>query len=277
MRTTSAAAAAIVSVAVLGACADPGAEPPPDDGDAAVVDADPPADPTATATPTGEANDDEPVDIDATDAPDPRVDVLGAEVALVLASLEGAAGHVELWRSAAEADDLGGARAAAEATVHALTADPRLATDLDGDGTTVPAPTPLLPGPDASRTETVDYGDALSSAIPAARVTGDRGAALLAVLQDPIAGDLGVWQRDPAGPLDAAREAATAAAAQLGAGDAEAADRTVAALDGDALRALAWALVAASEPLDRTTTQAAGDRAAAHLAVCTTALAVLAG
>jgi hypothetical protein len=123
-------------------------------------------------------------------------------------------------------------RDAAATASRRLTADERFGTGAEPDER------PLLPGPVSSREEVVDYNDLFTDALTAAReVGGDR---LLGVLSDPIAGDLGAWQRDPDGVYETVEGTITDAEGQDLAGMAT----TVAALDGQALRALAWAELA---------------------------------
>lgn len=124
-------------------------------------------------------------------------------------------------------------RAAAATAARRLSADDRFGSGAE------PAGRPLLPGPVSTREEVVDYNDLLTDALTAAReVGGDR---LLGVLSDPIAGDLGAWQRDPEGVYDAVESKIADADRQ----DIDEMPATIATLDGQALRALAWAELAA--------------------------------
>jgi hypothetical protein len=153
-----------------------------------------------------------------------------------------------------------------------ITASALLAADSDDptvarDGASDPAAlAPLLPGPDVSRLETVAYGDLLTRTLSAARGAGSAGERVARFLADPLAGDLGSWQRSPADLLDLIAQAADAS-------DLDSAAPPILALDGDAPRALAWVLYGIGHPADAS--EAAG-RALAHLTVIETALADIA-
>lgn len=141
----------------------------------------------------------------------------------------------------------------AEEAVAALTADDRLA-----DRSTDVAP--LFPGPLSSREETIDYGDALTSTLTAARAAGGPlGVRISQVLADPVAGDLGVWQRDPQGLLDAIDDAARATSVEEG-------EQAALELSGEGTRALAFALLASRARTDADV-RAYAERATAHLDV----------
>lgn len=127
-------------------------------------------------------------------------------------------------------------------------------------------PAPLLPGPLASRAESIQYGDLLTRTLAAARSAGTDGEPVLRFLADPLAGDLGSWQRAPGDQLLAIAEAAAAT-------DLTASEPAVLELQGEAPRALAWVLHGLDEP--DAATEAAG-RALAHLAVIDLALDQLA-
>lgn len=142
---------------------------------------------------------------------------------------------------------------AAEDAVAALTADDRLSS-----GQVQVAP--LFPGPDTSREETIDYGDALTATLTAARgASGPLGDRISQVLADPVAGDLGIWQRDAEGLLDAIDDAARSASVQE-------AETAVLALAGEGTRALAYALLTARAEADEERA-AYAERATAHLDV----------
>lgn len=191
--------------------------------------------PTGTGAP-------EAVDPTETRSPDPRDDDLLAEVRSLRATVATAR---DLLRDATA--DVGAAREA----VAALTADDRL-TDT---GTEV---APLFPGPLSSREETIDYGDAFSRTLTAAREAGGAlGERISHVLADPIAGDLGIWQRDAEGMLDAVDAAARGTSVE----EAEAA---VLELPGEGTRALAYALLAARADDDESRA-AYAERGTAHL------------
>lgn len=183
----------------------------------------------------------------AQDAPtaDPREEVLVAEVRALRATVATARQHLER-----AADGEPGAAADA---VAALTADDRIA---EGDVDVAP----LFPGPLSSREETIDYGDALTRTLSAARESGgELGVHISQVLADPIAGDLGIWQRDAEGLLDAVDEAARS-------GSVEEAESAVLELPGEGTRALAYALLA-ERAGDDAEVRAYTERAIAHLDV----------
>ncbi len=240
-------AAAIATALVLSlgaACAAPG-EPAVDP---AIGDA-PPANPTPALTPA-----------------DPASIELLAEVATLEATLTAALDEATAVRTAA---DLPAGRAAAERLVHLLTAAPDLQTDLDDDDVVAPpSALPLFPGPRDDIPEDAEYDVSLARAATAGRDAGADGARLLSTLCDPIAGDVAIWFEDAAGMLDLIDEAARARSVE----EAEAA---VATLDGEATRALAYALLAL-RARDVASAQAYGERAAAHLDLGVAALAALA-
>ena len=185
----------------------------------------------------------EAADTGGTSSPDPL------EIGLVeeVRALRETVAHAQaLLRDAAQGD-----AGAAEEAVAALTADERLADR----GTSV---RPLFPGPLSSREETIDYGDALTSTLTAARgAGGPLGERVSQVLADPIAGDLGIWQRDAEGLLDAVDDAARSTAV-------DEAETAVLELPGEGTRALAYALLAARTD-DEGDRAAYAERALAHL------------
>jgi hypothetical protein len=87
----------------------------------------------------------------------------------------------------------------------------------------------------SARTRT-PFTPALSAARQAGGSLGDQ---VVGVLRDPVAGDLGTWERDPPGMI-AQAEAVADPDTPL-----EELDDAVLVLGGDALRALTWALLAA--------------------------------
>ncbi len=135
-----------------------------------------------------------------------------------------------------------------------------------GDDTTAvtPAggPAPILPGPLTSREESIQYGDLLTRTLAAARGAGSAGEPALRFLADPLAGDLGAWQRAPADQLDAIARAGTAP-------DLAATEAAVLDLAGEAPRALAWVVHGLTVPGDA---EDAAGRALAHLAIIELAL-----
>lgn len=139
--------------------------------------------------------------------------------------------------------------------------------DAAADDTEVAAPTPggttaILPGPLTSREESIQYGDLLTRTLAAARGAGSAGEPVLRFLADPLAGDLGAWQRAPADQLDAIARAGTAP-------DLAATETAVLDLDGEAPRALAWVVHGLTVPADA---EDAAGRALAHLAIIDLAL-----
>jgi len=144
-----------------------------------------------------------------------------------------------------------------------LVAEP---TGVVGEGVEVANPgedtPPLLPGPDSSREETVAYGDLLTTLLGASRSAGGAGEPVQRLLADPLAGDLGAWQRAPGDQLALVVDAADAP-------DLDAAEPDVLALQGEALRALAWTVMGAQ---DATLAPEAAGRALAHLTVVEVAL-----
>lgn len=176
---------------------------------------------------------------------DPRDAVLADQVATLRTTV--AAARDLLAAAAADGD-----HDAAASAVAALTADEGLRAGASAD---VP---PLLPGPETSREETIDYGDALTATYTAARTAGGSyGADVSRVLADQVAGDLGAWQRGAEGILEAVDDAASG-------GTVEDAEPAVLGLVGEGPRALAWALLAARAQ-DPATVTAAAERGVAHL------------
>jgi hypothetical protein len=128
----------------------------------------------------------------------------------------------------------------------------------------------LLQGPDGAdgaalfpsmTTDRGDLGsdDVLTLTLTAARDAGGTlGRSALELLRDPVAGDLGTWQRDPAGVV-ASVQATTAVA-----GDLTAREQAVLELPGEGTRALAWALLTA-EARDADVAAAYAERGIAHL------------
>jgi hypothetical protein len=219
----------------------------------------------------------------ATPEPSPSPVVTTAEQAALTIALAQLRTTVEATRTALEATAAGQDRAGE--AVALLVADPGVVTGRDADvvapldpaqraterpGTEPPdpdaRPAPLLPGPETSREETVTYGDLLTGLLAASRQAGGRGEPVQRLLADPVAGDLGSWQRAPSDLL--ALIAAAAATESL-----EEAEPLVLALDGEAPRALAWAALAVRAPA---LASGAAERALAHMAIIEVALADLA-
>lgn len=115
-------------------------------------------------------------------------------------------------------------------------------------------------------------GDAeLSATLSLAREAGgDLGRSVVEVLRDPVAGDVGTWERDPEGMVDVA----VAAVAGAGADDLDAAVESVADVPGDGTRAIAWTALA-RDTTDAELGAAAAERADAHLGVVEVAIELL--
>jgi hypothetical protein len=199
-----------------------------------------------------------PADADAEPIPDPGT-VAEADEALIEALAQMTA-SVEEARAqlldAAAADDLAAGRAAGGRALARL---------LDEGG----AAGALLPATETDRTTSGTSRDALTRTLTAARDAGTAlGRTTVEVLRDPVAGDLGAWQRDPAGmvaavesELETPRDGA----------DLDALEGAVLSLPGDATRALAWTLLVTRTD-DLATLRGAAERGAAHLTVVLLAL-----
>lgn len=185
--------------------------------------------------------------------PEPRLDALRAELDRARATIGAASAALE---EARQSGDLATAHSAAERTVHVLSASAALAGDLDGDDDVAAAGVaPFFPAPDASVGR-----DVLSRTLAAARAAGEVGTRVTAVLDDPVAGDVTGWERRPDEQMGLV-EAVTA--------DGE--GRSVDELEGEATRALAWALLTVrSRELE--VARGFAERGAAHLLVALTAL-----
>lgn len=177
-------------------------------------------------------------------APEPADEDLRAEVAGLGDLLVDAA---ERLAAAADAGTLAGVRHEAEGAIALLIGDP------PGGGA------PLFPVERGERGSGTGREDRLTRTATLAREAGgEEGRAVRELLRDPVAGELGAWQRDPGGMIAMAREAARPDASL------QAVERDVFELPGEATRALAWAMLARdAEDLARATDYAA--RGAAHL------------
>lgn len=208
-----------------------------------------PVDPEPVPAPTAAP------DAPGLEQPDARQDQLRAEVRALEATLQAARSALE---EARQATDLAVAHAAGEHAVHALTMAPDLAGDLDGDGDVRTLEVvPLFPGPRDAIPEDSFYGDQLASTMTAARDAGLSGARVIDVLRDPVAGDLGAWQADPASVLDAVDTAADA-------GTLDDVEQAIADIQGHATKALVWALLTVRTD-DLATATGAAERGTAHL------------
>lgn len=177
----------------------------------------------------------------------------------LLAHLDQLAAAVDLARdelaTATDTEDAATAETAVARALAALLEDPSTPTD----------PPALLP---ATTTDRGDAGgsDALTTTLTLARETGgELGSATVDVLRFPIAGDLGAWERDPAGMIASVEDAIG------GAQTLDQREESVLRLPGDATRALAWTMAA-----DRARTlgdrRLAAERAVAHLDIVAGAL-----
>jgi hypothetical protein len=138
------------------------------------------------------------------------------------------------------------------------------AASADGTPPTVDPgePAPILPGPLVSRSESIQYGDLLTRTLAAARGAGTNGEPVLRFLAEPLAGDLGAWQRAAGDQLDAIARAGTS-------GDLATTEVAILELSGEAPRALAWVVHGLTVPADA---EDAAGRALAHLAIIELAL-----
>lgn len=125
---------------------------------------------------------------------------------------------------------------------------------------------PLLPSATLDRSEAGAGPDLLLTTLTIAQeVGGTLGSDTTEVLRDPIAGDLGAWQRDPAGVVELARNAAASTT------DLSRLERAVLELTGEATRALAWTFVVIDAD-DLRLGQDAAERGQAHLDIISAAL-----
>jgi hypothetical protein len=172
-----------------------------------------------------------------TQTPDPARDSLVAHLTELRVAV--AATRDEL-AEAMEAPNAAAGRRAGDRAVARLVDAPELevgATGLDGE---LP---PLFPSTTTERGSIDGADDLLTRTSTAARDAGGAlGRSALELLRDPLAGDLGTWQQDPAGVVAAVRT--TAASAD----DLPSLERAVLELSGEGTRALAWALLTADPP-----------------------------
>lgn len=175
------------------------------------------------------------------DDPDPARDRLVERIEVLSAAVTGVR---ELLAPALEADDPQVARSSAEAAFAAFVGDE--------DGATV------FPG-QLGEVEREAGDDALQATLAEARdAGGELGSATVEVLRDPVAGDLGAWERDPAGMLEGIL------AAVDGVEDADTAGRRIGELDGEGSRVIAWLALARDTADDRLALEAV-ERADGHL------------
>jgi hypothetical protein len=187
--------------------------------------------------------------------PDPGRDTLLAELD-ALRSTVGAA-RDELAGALGSGDPAEARRAGGRAVTRLIAAP-----ELDADAGTTP---PVFPSTTTER-GSIEGDDLLTASSTAARDAGGAlGRAVLELLRDPLAGDLGAWQHDPAGVVASVR-AATGASGEL-----ETLEQAVFELPGEGTRALAWALLTADPPRPADTL-AYAERGVTHLEVVLTAI-----
>lgn len=193
--------------------------------------------------------------------PDPARVALVEEVERLQATITAA--RDELAR-AVDAGSPAEARTAAEAALDRLVADPGAVGDGDSEG-----PRPLFAGETLERDEDEGAPDQLTLTLTRARdVGGTLGNTVVDLLRDPIAGDLGAWQRDAGGVL-ASIDETLASASTL-----EQLEVAVGELPGLGTRAVAWAR-SASDTADLEAARAYAERGVANLDVIQVTLARL--
>jgi hypothetical protein len=219
----------------------------------------------ATACGADDVADDEPA-VEAAesplgaDTPDPARDHLVREVDQLRATVAGAR---ERLAPALEADDAASARRAGREALELLVAPPGPDT---GEADEV---RPLFPAESLGRDEITDAPDQLTRTHTAARdVGGPLGRAVVELLRDPVAGDLGAWERDAAGVLVGV-EAVTE-----GAGNLEELEFAVTELEGLGTQAIAWAQLTA-EAGDTEAARAYAERGLASLDTITVGIEML--
>lgn len=202
-----------------------------------------------------QAND--PDDVLSEPALDPARDALIETVETLTVTLTAAQAELD---TAAASDNAAQTRAAASAALALL---------LDEPGPSSSGASALFPARTREREESAARDDLLSATLTAAREAGGPlGRATVEVLREPVAGDLGSWERDAEGVV------ASAAAVVAGARDVDAVADAVLSLPADGLRALAWTLLA-TETGDVAVARAAAERASAHVAVALIGIGLL--
>lgn len=185
----------------------------------------------------------------ASEPPDPGESIVRAATEDLTATIEVAR---ERLAEAATASSPAQARDAAAQALAALVRD-------TGSGDAPPTG-PLFPDQTEERGSADDVDDQLSRTLTAARDAGPAGSALLDLLRDPIAGDVGAWQRDAAGVL------LSVDASIAGGQGLEQLEVEVGELPGLGTRAVAWARLAAGDG-DAQLATAFAERGAANLEV----------
>ena len=200
------------------------------------------------------------------DVLDPVRDELVASIVSMQATVVEAREHLVV---ASEADTTFAARrAAGDALALLLLGGADGVADGRSGGSSPGARPALFPAFTSDRGDT-SPDDALTATLSLARDAGGTlGRNTVETLRDPIAGDVGAWERDAEGVVASAR------AAVSGPGGVEDLIPAVLELPGDGTRALAWTLLAVDAP-DLDTVRAAADRAAAHLGVVLVGLSLL--
>ncbi len=156
---------------------------------------------------------------------------------------------------ALDTDDLVTVQQAADAAYDAMVAGE------DGQG--------LFPADIGEQERDSASEDMLTETLSIARERGgELGRATVEMLRDPVAGDIGSWERDPAGML-----AATLTTVQ-DIDDLDAGIEAVSQLDGDGTRAIAW-LALARDADDAALAADAAERADGHLGIIDVALEFL--
>jgi hypothetical protein len=195
-----------------------------------------------------------------TQTPDPARESLVAQLSELRIAV--AATRDELVE-AMEAPNVAAGRRAGDRAVARLVDAPELAvraTGLDD------APPPLFPSTTTERGSIDGADDLLTGTLTAARdAGGSLGRSTLELLRDPLAGDLGTWQQDPAGVVASVRTTAGSA------NDLPSLEQAVFELPGEGTRALAWALLTA-EPPTSADLPAYAERGVAHLDLVLAAL-----
>jgi hypothetical protein len=195
-----------------------------------------------------------------TRTPDPGRDSLVAQLTELRVAV--AATRDELVE-AMDAPDVAAGRRAGDRAVARLVDAPELELGATGPDDALP---PLFPSTTTERGSIDGADDLLTGTLTAARDAGGAlGRSTLELLRDPLAGDLGTWQQDPAGVVASVR--ATAGSAD----DLRSLERAVLELPGEGTRALAWALLTADPPT-AADLGAYAERGVAHLDLVLTAL-----
>lgn len=166
--------------------------------------------------------------------PDPARDALIAEVEHLQATIATARDELA---AALDAEGPAAAQRAAEAALEVLVADAGATGADQGEG-----PRPLFAAETLDRDDAdEDAPDQLTHTLTRARdVGGSLGNTVIDLLRDPIAGDLGAWQRDAGGVLAAIDETLRATSTL------EEREVAVAELPGLGTRAIAWSRLTAT-------------------------------